>query len=48
MRAPVGDINIANRKICIGRGLAAFNAKNGNNSFLYFLLHYLKSTIINS
>lgn len=48
VRAPVGDINIANRKICIGRGLAALNAKNGKNDFLYFLLHYLKSTIVNN
>ncbi len=48
VRAPVGDINIANAEICIGRGLSAINAKNGNNDFLYFLLHYLKNEIINN
>ncbi len=48
VRAPVGDINIANQKICIGRGLASLRAKNGNNEFLYFLMHYLKNTIINN
>jgi len=48
VRAPVGDINIANTEICIGRGLSAINAKNGNNDFLYFLLHFLKNEIINN
>ncbi len=36
VRAPVGDINIANQKICIGRGLASLNALNGENIFLYY------------
>jgi len=48
VRAPVGDINIANRKICIGRGLASFNAKNQQNLFLFYLLHFIKGDIINS
>ncbi len=48
VRAPVGDINIANQKICIGRGLASLNALNGGNIFLYYLLHYLKREILNS
>jgi len=48
VRAPVGDINIASEEICIGRGLASLNAKNNNNEYLYFLLHYLKTTIINN
>ncbi len=48
VRAPVGAINIANTEICIGRGLSALSAKNGNNDFLYFLLHYLKNEIINN
>ncbi len=47
VRAPVGDINVANTDICIGRGLASLSAKNGNNNYLYFLLHYLRKTIIN-
>ncbi len=48
VRAPVGDINIANTKICIGRGLSSLKAKNGNNNFLFYLLHFIKSTIINT
>lgn len=48
VRAPVGDINIATTKICIGRGLASLNAKNGNNNFLFYLLHFLKNIIINT
>tara|TARA_B100002052_G_C15810645_1_gene565711 strand:- start:16 stop:1182 length:1167 start_codon:yes stop_codon:yes gene_type:complete len=38
VRAPVGSLNIANQEICIGRGLAAINSNDGNNSFLYYLL----------
>lgn len=48
VRAPVGDINIANDEICIGRGLCAINSKNKNNEFLYYLLHFLKNEIINN
>ena len=47
VRAPVGDINIAYRKICIGRGLASLNAKNQQNLFLFYLLHFIKDDIIN-
>ena len=46
VRAPVGDINIANDEICIGRGLCSINAKNGNNRYLYYLLLYNKANII--
>ena len=34
VRAPVGRINIANKKIVIGRGLSAIRSKNGNQMFL--------------
>ena len=34
VRAPVGRINIANKKIVIGRGLSAIRSKNGNQTFL--------------
>ena len=40
VRAPVGDLNIADRDICIGRGLASLRAKDGNNQFLYYALKY--------
>jgi len=41
VRAPVGEINIAPHKCCIGRGIAAVKAKNVHNKFLYqsMLLH---------
>jgi len=38
VRAPVGDVNVAIEKSCIGRGVAALRMKNGNNDFLYFFL----------
>ena len=38
VRAPVGDLNIANKDICIGRGLCSIEMKNGNNQYLYYLM----------
>ena len=38
VRAPVGDLNVANEDICIGRGLCSIEMKNGNNQYLYYLL----------
>lgn len=38
VRAPVGDMNFANQRICIGRGLCSINAKNGKNKYLYYML----------
>lgn len=46
VRAPVGDLNIANTELCIGRGLSSVNMKNGNNEFLYYLLKNFKNRII--
>ena len=40
VRAPVGDVNITTRKICIGRGLAGIIPYNKNN--LEFLFYFLK------
>jgi len=41
VRAPVGAINIAPHKCCIGRGIAAVRAKDAHDNFLYhsILLH---------
>ena len=38
VRAPVGDMNIANQNVCIGRGLCSINANNGRNKYLYYML----------
>ncbi len=35
VRAPVGRINLANKKIVIGRGLCAIRSKTGNQRFVY-------------
>ncbi len=37
VRAPVGDLNIANENCCIGRGLAAIHSE-GNQSFVHYLV----------
>lgn len=41
VRAPVGEINICNKHICIGRGLAALRpSPRLNNRFLYYMLKF--------
>jgi len=42
VRAPVGDLNIANSNCCIGRGVASLRSKNDNNSFLFYLMKDVK------
>ena len=43
VRAPVGNVNLADRKYVIGRGLSSISLKEGNNKFLlYYLLHSKK------
>jgi type I restriction enzyme S subunit len=38
VRAPVGDVNVADRDYCIGRGLCSISLKDGDNEFLYYFL----------
>lgn len=45
VRAPVGDVNIANKDYCIGRGLCSLSLKEGDDLFLYYLLIQFKSEI---
>lgn len=45
VRAPVGDINIANVDCCLGRGLASIDSKE-NNRFLFYLLKNSKSLFL--
>ena len=42
VRAPVGDMNIANTDCCIGRGLAALNSKTRSDGFLFYVMKYFK------
>lgn len=42
IRAPVGDMNIANADCCIGRGLAALNSKSRSDGFLFYVMKYFK------
>ena len=47
VRAPVGPINIATQRICIGRGLAAIRASNKvNNDYLFYFLLKHESEIV--
>ena len=38
IRAPVGPVNIATQKACIGRGIASIRPKKINNLFLFYFL----------
>jgi len=42
VRAPVGSLNFANTRCCIGRGLAALNSKIGSITHLYYILKDLE------
>lgn len=42
VRAPVGDLNVAFERCCIGRGLGAIHSKDGNSSFLLYTMYSLK------
>ena len=42
VRAPVGDINVAEERCCIGRGLASVKSNKGCNSFILYLMQSLK------
>lgn len=46
VRAPVGDVNFATQRICIGRGLAAIRPSNVlNKDFIFYFLLYEKKNI---
>ena len=42
VRAPVGDLNVAYEKCCIGRGLGAIHSKTGDSSFILYTMFALK------
>ncbi|WP_185205213.1 restriction endonuclease subunit S [Chryseobacterium sp. C3] len=48
VRAPVGDINITNREICIGRGLCSLKPLNEISlDFAYYWVSYFKNIFVN-
>jgi type I restriction enzyme, S subunit len=42
VRAPVGDINMASERCCVGRGVAAVRHKSGDRSFTYYMMQWLR------
>jgi type I restriction enzyme S subunit len=42
VRAPVGDINMAAERSCIGRGVAAARHKSGSRSYTYYFMLSIK------
>lgn len=48
VRAPVGDLNIANTRIAIGRGIAAIKPKSTSSKYLYYLLLANKDKFLTS
>ncbi len=45
VRAPVGDLNMADEKCCIGRGVAAVRHKSESRSFTYAVMQSLTSLL---
>lgn len=41
VRAPVGDVNIANERCAVGRGVAAVRHRSGSRSFTYYSMNHL-------
>ncbi len=47
VRAPVGDLNIAPERLCLGRGVCSLRAINGEQLFLYYLMKANKKQLLN-
>lgn len=45
VRAPVGDINIAKQRCCIGRGLAAIRSNSNHQSFVLYTMNNLQKAL---
>ena len=48
VRAPVGDLNMADQDICIGRGIASLHAKDNDNNFLFYALKANLNIVLNN
>ena len=40
VRAPVGELNITPVDMCLGRGVCSLRMKNGNQSYLFYMMKY--------
>ena len=47
VRAPVGDLNFTPVDMCLGRGVCSLRMNNGNQDYLFYLLKYNLSHLIN-
>lgn len=47
VRAPVGALNITPQKICLGRGVCSIRTKSRCQDFIYYLMKYSVSQLIN-
>ena len=45
VRAPVGDLNVAYERCCIGRGLGAIHSRKGYSSFILYTMFALRSQL---
>ncbi len=47
VRAPVGELNIADKDYCIGRGLSSLNSTTHSLDYLYFYINHKKNQFSN-
>ena len=45
VRAPVGDLNVANERCCIGRGLSAISSSADLSSYILYVMHDLRERL---
>lgn len=45
VRAPVGDLNVADSDCCIGRGLAAIHSKDNHQSYILYTMFSLQTEL---
>jgi type I restriction enzyme, S subunit len=46
VRAPVGDINMATERCCVGRGVAAIRHNSGSRSYTYYAMQALREEFV--
>jgi type I restriction enzyme S subunit len=46
VRAPVGDLNMAEENCCIGRGVSAMRHKQGGRSYTYYAAYFMRDSFL--